>query len=179
MIHLDSILARVLVFAGSALAVVLGLLLVSGAVPWMFLVWFLIWLFLTPTILFVVWNWCKRVPWLTESTRLRAFITVLASIVAILAARRLEVLILLAVPTLLAAAVIRIDYRRKQRWQRIRSRCCEACGYDLRASQYRCPECGLTIPDYYDWYRQHPEIAGMLPDVGSDEDPPEPPLVSG
>ncbi|GEM_PF-6157584 len=36
------------------------------------------------------------------------------------------------------------SYVKKQR--RLKHRLCLACGYDLRASKERCPECGTAIP---------------------------------
>jgi hypothetical protein len=37
--------------------------------------------------------------------------------------------------------------RRRRRRQRLRHGLCEACGYDLRGSAGRCPECGAAAPD--------------------------------
>jgi hypothetical protein len=37
-------------------------------------------------------------------------------------------------------------WRWKRRRRRFRAGCCDACGYDLRASRGRCPECGKEIP---------------------------------
>lgn len=42
-----------------------------------------------------------------------------------------------------AAAVTRFVRRRR----RLRNGWCEFCGYDLRASTDRCPECGAPVPD--------------------------------
>jgi len=47
-------------------------------------------------------------------------------------------LLFLTAPTRLVAAELR-------RWQRVREGRCVVCGYDLRATPDRCPECG-TIP---------------------------------
>lgn len=47
-----------------------------------------------------------------------------------------------AFPMVLIARKVRSVYRR--RWRREQGRCA-SCGYDLRASRERCPECGLAI----------------------------------
>jgi hypothetical protein len=54
------------------------------------------------------------------------------------------VVFLLAAPPLLA---IRAHVRRRRRARRAAAGCCLACGYDLRASPGRCPECGrVSVP---------------------------------
>jgi hypothetical protein len=48
--------------------------------------------------------------------------------------------------TLLMLLVLRSEsHARRRRW-RARHGCCVQCGYDLRASSKRCPECGAGIP---------------------------------
>lgn len=49
----------------------------------------------------------------------------------------------LGVPLLLPATIVLIRRGRRSR-RRHRRGLCQACGYDLRASPDRCPECGLT-----------------------------------
>src|SRR5688500_17904342 len=41
--------------------------------------------------------------------------------------------------------VVALVRDRRRRWQR-RNRRCLQCGYDLRATSDRCPECGTAIP---------------------------------
>lgn len=48
---------------------------------------------------------------------------------------------LLVVP----AFYLRSRYRSRQRYQREKENLCACCGYDLRASNDRCPECGTPI----------------------------------
>ncbi len=44
------------------------------------------------------------------------------------------------------AAYVYASWRATERIDRLREGCCPACGYDLRASPDRCPECGAGIP---------------------------------
>ena len=52
------------------------------------------------------------------------------------------VVVTLALP----AAWLMVEHRRRRARTRARSGLCVACGYDLRASTGRCPECGTTSP---------------------------------
>jgi hypothetical protein len=53
---------------------------------------------------------------------------------------------MLIVPTLLMLGILTIAIVRKRR--RLREGCCVTCGYDLRASPERCPECGTPVPNH-------------------------------
>lgn len=48
--------------------------------------------------------------------------------------------------TILLLLVLRSESRARRRRWRARHGCCVQCGYDLRASSERCPECGVVIP---------------------------------
>jgi hypothetical protein len=48
--------------------------------------------------------------------------------------------------SLLPVAMILIGFRARRRNRRLRAGLCLTCGYDLRASAERCPECGRPIP---------------------------------
>ena len=62
--------------------------------------------------------------------------------------RRLTILAIpywsLALPPLIAPTIALVRVRRRRR--RLREHHCLGCGYDLRASRERCPECGTPIP---------------------------------
>ena len=53
--------------------------------------------------------------------------------------------------------------KRMTRTRRLRTQCCVACGYDLRASPERCPECGAPMPPIEDGAKAQnltPQIRG-------------------
>ena len=52
----------------------------------------------------------------------------------------------IVIPPILAAAIVIYDRRRLQREAREDYNLCPKCGYDLRASPTRCPECGTPVP---------------------------------
>jgi hypothetical protein len=58
-----------------------------------------------------------------------------------------NVLFLGAITILLGVVIARsaLDRRRRELLDRTRSGLCLACGYDLRESKSRCPECGTPV----------------------------------
>lgn len=77
-------------------------------------------------------------------------------------ASHLAVVMPLWLPTLLAAiAPLRIAMRGLRRWRRWRTGRCLACGYDLRGSAGRCPECG-TRPGDADPNPAAPSVAAAV-----------------
>jgi hypothetical protein len=51
-----------------------------------------------------------------------------------------------AIAVAIATAYLVLRHRRAQRRRRLEG-CCRGCGYDLRASSDRCPECGLAFAE--------------------------------
>lgn len=65
---------------------------------------------------------------------------------------------------------VRHQYRRHLRHTRMLTHVCAACGYDLRASLKRCPECGMPIPEDYRFYLTKDPSSPLSP---SEVKPPE------
>jgi hypothetical protein len=55
-------------------------------------------------------------------------------------------LVMPAASVLPLAWIVRSGVRQKRKAKRLKDGCCVACGYDLRASPGRCPECGTDDP---------------------------------
>ena len=53
---------------------------------------------------------------------------------------------LATVSLLTLSTILSLFYlRRRRRWHRLRHQICVHCGYDLRATPFRCPECGKSM----------------------------------
>jgi hypothetical protein len=83
---------------------------------------------------------------------------------------------LLGVTLLLGGIVAHREWQRRRRETWIAQGCCAQCGYDLRATPERCPECGRDARlDEPIWRRMRRELEAKLAAAASQE--PEAPVV--
>jgi hypothetical protein len=80
----------------------------------------------------------------TVLVALAAFVLTLAAVAAILSALHPAMLAVLIIA--LAAPLLLYSYHRRVKEEWTKSGRCETCGYDLRASAERCPECNTPVP---------------------------------
>ena len=58
-----------------------------------------------------------------------------------------ELLLLVAAVTVASALAVLASRRQQERQRWALAGCCDQCGYDLRATRDRCPECGAPLPE--------------------------------
>jgi hypothetical protein len=80
----------------------------------------------------------------TVIATLTGFVLVLAAIVALLSV--LHPAMLAGLIVVLGVPVLLYSHRQRTKEQWTQSGRCETCGYDLRASPERCPECNTPVP---------------------------------